>query len=280
MSSMDLVTWCRANSFLDRASPALLRAESENNLPLGVAAQVAAAADGPRAFFATVERGSDVIGTLVWTPPHRMLLSLLGELDASRVAEGLAARGLAPAGVHARTDVATAFASTFSARTGRAARVDHAERLYEATDVASPAGVPGGLRCANENDQSVLGAWVRSFLVEAGLGEVSPDRGRAMAAQRIARGELFVWEDRVLVAMAALTRPTPSGVAVNFVFTPPEQRGRGYAKACVAALTHRELARGRRAVCLNADLANPISNQVYRRIGFQAVVDLLAIDFA
>jgi len=79
--------------------------------------------------------------------------------------------------------------------------------------------------------------------------------------------------------MAALTRPTPNGVAINFVFTPADRRGRGYAKACVGALSPRELARGRTPVCLNADLANPISNRVYIRIGYRAVVDQVAIDF-
>ena len=57
------------------------------------------------------------------------------------------------------------------------------------------------------------------------------------------------------------------------VYTPPTHRGRGYAGAATALASAglREL--GASEVCLFTDLDNPISNGVYRRIGYVPVLD-------
>lgn len=58
------------------------------------------------------------------------------------------------------------------------------------------------------------------------------------------------------------------------MYTPPEYRRRGYGSACVAALSAELLAAGRPSCYLYADLANPISNSIYQRIGYRAVADV------
>ena len=64
------------------------------------------------------------------------------------------------------------------------------------------------------------------------------------------------------------------GVArVGPVYTPNEQRGRGYASAAVAEVSQRILAGGARA-CLFTDQANPISNRIYEALGYRPVVDM------
>ncbi len=73
--------------------------------------------------------------------------------------------------------------------------------------------------------------------------------------------------------MAAWAGRTPNGLRINYVYTPPELRGRGYATACVAALSRALLEAGNRYCCLYTDLANPTSNAIYRRIGYRPVCD-------
>ena len=73
--------------------------------------------------------------------------------------------------------------------------------------------------------------------------------------------------------MAAYTGPTPSGIRVNGVYTPPGGRGRGYASAAVAALSQWLLERGRRFCFLYTDLANPTSNKIYAEVGYRCVAD-------
>jgi hypothetical protein len=73
--------------------------------------------------------------------------------------------------------------------------------------------------------------------------------------------------------MAASDRPTRHGVAVNAVYTPPGWRGRGYATNAVARLSAGLLAEGRRFCVLFTDLANPVSNAIYPRIGYRPRAD-------
>ncbi len=75
------------------------------------------------------------------------------------------------------------------------------------------------------------------------------------------------------MAMAAWTGRTANTVRINLVYTPLEARNHGYATACVAALSQEMLDAGVLSCCLYTDLANPISNAIYRRIGYRAVSD-------
>lgn len=66
----------------------------------------------------------------------------------------------------------------------------------------------------------------------------------------------------------------PASLTIGGVYTPPPWRGRGFAGSAVASLAALAFAEGKRAASLWADVANPISNRCYAKIGFKAV-DLL-----
>jgi len=100
----------------------------------------------------------------------------------------------------------------------------------------------------------------------------------AVAARRVAAGEVYLWCDPDPRTMAGSARPTQHAIAVNAVYTPPEWRKRGYATACVAELSRLLLARGYEFCVLYTDLANPTSNAIYSRIGYRPVRDLLMYD--
>jgi predicted GNAT family acetyltransferase len=95
-------------------------------------------------------------------------------------------------------------------------------------------------------------------------------------------GDRFVlWDvDGVPVRHGAAAGARRRGLPIGPVYTPRNHRGRGYGSAvtaAAAALAHRD---GTPDVVLFTDLANPVSNAIYRRIGFEPVVDVVWIDFA
>jgi hypothetical protein len=47
----------------------------------------------------------------------------------------------------------------------------------------------------------------------------------------------FLWEQNGPVSLAGFTGPTPNGIRIGPVYTPPAHRRRGYASALVAALS-------------------------------------------
>ena len=103
---------------------------------------------------------------------------------------------------------------------------------------------------------------------------------RELAERRINSGDLFIWEDEGRpVSMAAKNRPSSHGITVSLVYTPRDLRNRGYASACVAALSQQLLDAGWEFCTLYTDLANPTSNSIYQRIGYQPVCDSNEYDF-
>jgi predicted GNAT family acetyltransferase len=95
-----------------------------------------------------------------------------------------------------------------------------------------------------------------------------------MADERIGRNELFLWVDGQPCSMAAWSGTTPNSVRIGFVYTPPGQRGRGYASACTARVSQQALDAGYRFCFLFTDLSNPTSNAIYQAIGYEPVCDV------
>jgi predicted GNAT family acetyltransferase len=73
--------------------------------------------------------------------------------------------------------------------------------------------------------------------------------------------------------MARLHAPAVGTSRIGPVYTPPEHRGHGYAAAVTSAAVGLANRWGARDVVLFADVANPVSNGVYRRIGFVPVAE-------
>jgi predicted GNAT family acetyltransferase len=83
----------------------------------------------------------------------------------------------------------------------------------------------------------------------------------------------------VPVSLAGFGGPTPNGIRIGPVYTPPEHRNRGYGTAVTAAVTQLLLARSHRFCFLYTDLANPTSKSIYVRIGYEPVCDSRELAF-
>ncbi len=85
---------------------------------------------------------------------------------------------------------------------------------------------------------------------------------------------IWLWvEAGEAVALVAYGSPTPEGIRLGPVYTPPERRRQGYATSLVAEVSARLLEGGFRRCYLFTDLANPTSNAIYRRIGYEQVCE-------
>jgi predicted GNAT family acetyltransferase len=82
---------------------------------------------------------------------------------------------------------------------------------------------------------------------------------------------LVIWDSGGIVSLAGVHDPAYGVGRVGPVYTPPAHRGRGYGAAASAVAARRLLDGGAGQVMLFTDLANPTSNRLYRRIGFERV---------
>ena len=136
------------------------------------------------------------------------------------------------------------------------------------------ANVPGSLRPAREADLDLFDGWCNAFCRDCNLPLHPPDQQLLRSRQHIERGEPHFWEvDGRPVSTASAWGKTPNGIRISLVYSPPHLRGRGYASACVAALSQRMLDSGRKFCFLFTDLANPTSNKIYAAIGYEKVCE-------
>ena len=255
-------------AFLARAEPFLRAAEVENALMLGICGS---ADFDDSCYLATVEEDHAVVACALRTPPHSALLTRADREALRLLAADLADKYEDLSGVTGPEPTVGEFAGLWSARTGSAAEPAVRMRVFEARRVVRPRMPAGAFRAATAADLPSMARWTAAFIEEAGLDNpFDPDD---VARERISEGSLFVWEDARPVSMAAWAGRTGSIVRVNYVYTPPELRGRGYASACVASLTQHLLDEGHARCCLYTDLSNPTSNRIYQAIGYRPVCD-------
>jgi hypothetical protein len=95
---------------------------------------------------------------------------------------------------------------------------------------------------------------------------------------RLAAGQFWLWECGEPVSLTACTEPVANVVRIQAAYTFPAQRNRGFAKACVAGLSEIIQKRAQRCM-LYTDLANSISNAVFRHIGYRCVAEALRYQF-
>ncbi|NQU10443.1 GNAT family N-acetyltransferase [bacterium] len=280
---MQVIEHTGAKEFQGRVWSLLLEREAENNLMIGVAGQLATSdepaalgTDGAPRFWTVVDDGGVVAAAMV-TPPYRLILTRMTAETGAFLATGLRRGGLTVPGVLGPKETAEPFVAAWCRTDQSAARMDHALRIYQLDRVTPPPPVPGRMRPAGTADFDLVFGWSVAFTREAHL-PVPPQAEQVR--RRLQTGEYVLWDDHGPVAAAVAIGPTPSGIRIGGVYTPPEHRRHGYSTALVAALSQQLLDRGRRFCFLFADVANPTSNRIYQKIGYRPVCDFAEYDFS
>jgi len=265
-------------AFLEAASPLLLEDEARHNLMLGIAATLR---DEPSNYPAhrlwLVDDGLEVAGAALQTPPHNLVVARPckdGAIEAlaTEIEDDLP-------GVNGAVPEAVRFAEAWAAKTGKKPRTTFAQGLFQLDRVESVSGVSGTLREAGVEDRELLIEWWQAFVEEA-LHESAVEPADHAVDHRLSAREagVVIWDDETPVSFAAFGGPTPNGIRIGPVYTPPEHRRRGYASALTAGLSSR-LLETRRLCFLYTDLANPTSNKIYEQIGYRRVCEAASIAF-
>ena len=226
--------------------------------------------DAPPSFHWATD-GGVTVAAASWTPPHAMLVSAMPDAFAAALVAAVRLRsttlGVPVRGVNGPAGAARRVADAWTAATGEPARLHMAETLYELTRVEPTPRPPGERRAAGPGDVRPLAEWLEAFALELGLPVGSDARG--WVRHQIEQRSCDVWVDGgEVVSMAGHRRPIAGVVRVGPVYTPPARRGRGYARRLVAEVSEAALAAGAARCMLFTDTANPVSNSIYRQIGY------------
>jgi predicted GNAT family acetyltransferase len=280
---MEVVRLDDAAAFLAEAEPLLLADEARHNLILGIAGTIRDAPDlYPLRSLWLVREDGEVVAAALRTPPYNVILAKPRSSAAlAALVEAVAAEEI-PGVVGTEPEIHE-FAELWSQHNGVPGRVNMRQGVYALDQVELVPNVPGSARVASDDDRELALHWWIAFGEEV-LHEGGPGRERAEASvdHKLSSptGGLLLWEDGgEPVSLAGWGGPTPNGIRIGPVYTPPALRGRGYATAVTAELSQRQLDGGRSFCFLYTDLANPTTNAIYERIGYRRVAEAAEVVF-
>jgi hypothetical protein len=219
--------------------------------------------------------------TATFAPYPPFLLPMPNEA-AVALARALHARGEEVLGVNGALPAVELFATELARLRGGRVQVAQHTRLHELGELSRPTPVPGRLMVATEGDLELATEWFAAFMGDADeqagrprgtSAHDAPDRSEML--RKLRDGCLWFWVDETgeRVHLTGANAPSFGVSRIGPVYTPPDQRGRGWASNAVAEVSHRIQAEGVR-VCLFTDQANPTSNKIYAALGYRPTVDM------
>ncbi|AZK94424.1 MULTISPECIES: GNAT family N-acetyltransferase [Streptomyces] len=268
--------------FLDRAGDFLRSRPALHNTPLTTIEKLRKPESGTEAtLLGRLETADGEVRAVLYRPPTRRLgVTRLSPEQAGTLATYLADLGLTLTGITAEDGTADAFTEAWQRHTGATAVLHQRWHLYRLGELTPPDPFPAGRgRRAGGPDLGDVIRMCGEFCESVGETPV-PDSGN-WAGTRFADRHFTFWEtpDGTPASIAAATTMVAGMVRIDPVYTPAPLRGRGYAAAVTAEISRTALAAGATDVVLYTDPANPTSNALYRRLGYDRITDLHGYHF-
>ncbi|WP_201716235.1 GNAT family N-acetyltransferase [Rossellomorea arthrocnemi] len=271
-------------SFHDKVHSFLMENEAANNLPLGLLNTMRTSDKYKDPLLLLVENKDDkVVGSFIMTPPHYLVCTLkIGKEEIQGIAELLKAfcenSTITIPGFVAEKETALQLTHAWCHVTGESFNIRMKQRVYQLNKVNNIPLSDGKMVPIRSGQEGLLARWISEFVADTEVISMSTDEALKRAKDMIGTEPyVFFWEvDGQPVSMARGARRTENGITVNFVYTPSENRKKGYASSVVAELSR--LLLEKHSFCsLYTDLDNPTSNKIYMEIGYNRVCDSMMI---
>ena len=272
-----------AKEFAEIAEPIVEKHEDVFSLFYGILQAIKMGKyDNP--FMAAIKEGDEVYALLQMTPPHPINLVIDDESRIDDVIEfitrQLIEKKVPVTSVISLKQWAELFAEKWEVRTGERQKLLMDQGIYRLDEVDETLAMsPGSWRYATTEDHSLIVKWFSLFEEDTNLEKTPIELIKEKVALFIEAQEVFLWEaEGKVVSMMKKSRPTQNSVTVSLVFTPKEERKKGYARTMVAHGS-KELLKEYDFCVLYTDMLNPTSNKIYKEIGYKHIADSVHIGF-
>jgi predicted GNAT family acetyltransferase len=127
---------------------------------------------------------------------------------------------------------------------------------------------------------ALLADWFCEFRKETGVGRTPPVPDPQTVISNAKRGEVFIFwcVDGRPVAAAGHSAVRRGSSKIAPVYTPAEQRRRGFGAAVTVAAVESARRLGATEITLFTDAEYPASNAVYRGLGFEVIGEFAEFD--
>ncbi len=282
MSKLRVERWTDAAAFAEQVGPFLRRAAPLYDLQLGLIRLLEADPSQASAALlaAAYDDADEMLGVFLQFGHRKPVLTRMPDHVAHAFAEILALSERPVPAVTGPPEAVHAFATKYAQLCGVECVDGSPMGLYRLERVNPPKPAPGRLVLAGTEHLAVAADFDIGFRRDVHMHDPMGDP-HENAKRRIGDRKLYFWLDLqgLPVSVALRNRETDETAAISFVYTPSEQRGRGYASNCVASLCQLLLDEGKRYCTLFAELSNATSTGIYTAIGFEQVGETAEVLF-
>ena len=212
------------------ATPILCQQEAKNCLPIGIIDTLVRHPENYKTFYFWVaKKGDDVVGLAWHTPPHPLGVTSLPKETFPLLMDKVKRENLGITSIVGPSPEVDDFVESWNTEKGCSVDSVMKQRIYELVHVETEPG-PGKMILATDEHADLVEKWSERFIIDCGLrDDARTAREHALKSIREQKSRyLWLVEDKP-VSMAGASGRTPLGIRVNWVYTPDELRGHGYA---------------------------------------------------
>ncbi len=256
--------------------------EAANNLTIGIPKMLLENADDQiKVNLFSIFTKEEPDFCLVQTVPRNFLISGKKEFAGEGLdllIKKLIENKVPSTGIIGPKELAKNFAELWKQQSGQSYKTTFRQWVYQLDRVNNIKLSSGFMRSVQRFDFSLIERWAIDFS-EMFMNGMTSEQAWKFAESKIRDQTLFLWEDQgQAVSMAAVSRPSRNGITINYVYTPVEFRGRGYASSCVSQLSRLMLEKYK-FCALFTDADNPTSNKIYKNIGYYPLEEFRELTF-
>ena len=254
----------------------LEKEELLNNVPLGIYNRLKT---NPECFknyqLIVASDESGITGYAHHTPPHPLCIAQSSVKAIQKIGDLISEEKLEISGIQGKKSLVEELLNHKPELKQKITGND-IQGCYKLTKVIPTTHNPGMMRVATPADAPIVGEWRNGFDRDVEYPQLDPKELKLWLDDRIANECIHILEvGGAPVASAIAGRTMLHGRTIGFVYTPPEQRGKGYASQLVANLSQKILDEGFKYVCLFTQMSNPTSNKIYQNIGYEWIEEFV-----
>jgi hypothetical protein len=182
-------------------------------------------------------------------------------------------------GINAKKELSTLFMKKWTKKTNCSSKKKMEMNLFVLHELTKIPSCPGRFVLADGQYKDLIVEWATSFHREVPIGNNSKSYIQDHVDLIIRSKNAFIWIDDNPVCMVFRERPTKNSFSIGYVYTPKKYRNRGYASNLVYQMCSHSFAEGFSYCTLFADVNNPTSNSIYKKIGFREICLYAMYDF-
>lgn len=281
---MKFVTYKNGQDFANENEKLLLEKEWLNNLMVGNCYDAINSVIDDSWLLASIKNDEKTELILLYRKPWKMLLYSPTN-NTSDILYKFAAKEVYKInknlpGVNTETSIGEKFAKYYCELANKICKLHLPMRILVLDQLASPQLRDDvSYRLATEGDKEILKQFTKEFYAEALHEEKTNEDLENEFYKNLNKGYYVLEKDGKIVSQTISSRKLKKGKCVSGVYTPIDERHKGYAYNLVYRVSKEFLDSGAKYCVLFTDDSNPISNHVYEKIGYKRKVDTSDFDF-